>query len=412
VDFRAGNPVPTLARRLDLTLLTLYGLGTTVGAGIYALMGEVAARAGMATPLAFFLAALIATLSALSFAEMGARYPRSAGEAVYVAVAFGSRRLALLIGMLVVAAGCVSAAAIANGFAGYVTALAAWDRTVAIVAVVGLLGAIAAWGILESVAAAALITVIEIGGIVAVLLAAWHGLADAPPVSELMVPPDAPGITGVLGGALLAFYAFIGFEDMVNVAEEVVDVRRTLPRSIVLTLLITAVLYLALATASVLTVHPDELAASGAPLMLVYERAGGPYPAGLGLIAVLAMVNGALIQVIMASRVLYGLGSAGSLPSWLAAVNRRTRTPLRATASVTAVVLALAVGFRLAPLAEVTSVTTLIVFTAVNAATFRVKRREPAAPGALRLPASLPATAVVLNLLVLGFAASRFFSVR
>jgi len=409
VNFPAGDPPPALARRLNLTLLTLYGLGTTVGAGIYALMGEVAARAGMATPVSFLLAALIATLSALSFAEMGARYPRSAGEALYVAVAFGSRRLSLFIGMLVVASGCVSAAAIVNGFAGYVTALATWDRTVAIVAVVGFLGAIAAWGILESVAAAALVTVLEIGGVLAVLLATWHGLADAPTVRVLVVPSDAAGITGVLGGALLAFYAFIGFEDMVNVAEEVVDVRRTLPRSIVLTLVITAVLYLALAAASVLTVDPDELAASGAPLMLVYERAGGAYPAGLGLIAVIAMLNGALIQVIMASRVLYGLASEETLPRWLAAVSPRTRTPLRATAAVTAVVLALAVGFRLAPLAEATSITTLIVFTAVNVAAFRIKRRAPEAPGSLGLPAGLPAAAATLNLLVLGFAASRFF---
>lgn len=409
MDSPTGDPAATLARRLNVPLLTLYGLGTTVGAGIYALMGEVAARAGMATPLSFFLAALIATLSALSFAEMGARYPRSAGEALYVSVAFGSRRLALFIGMLVVVAGCVSAAAIANGFVNYLTALAAWDRTAAIVAIVGLLGAIAAWGILESVAVAAVVTVIEIGGIVAVLLAALHGLAELPPARELIVAPDATGIAGMLGGALLAFYAFIGFEDMVNVAEEVVDVRNTLPRSIVLTLVITAVLYLALAAAAVLTVPPDELAASGAPLMLVYDRAGGPYPAALGLIAIVAMLNGALIQVIMASRVLYGLASEGSLPGWLAAVAPRTRTPLRATVSVTGVVLALALGFRLAPLAEATSLTTLVVFTAVNAAAFRIKRREPKAPGALGLPAFLPATAVALNLLALGFAASRFF---
>lgn len=405
----SDGTTPVLARRLNLSLLTLYGLGTTIGAGIYALMGEVAARSGMAAPLSFLIAGLIATLSALSFAEMAARHPRSAGPALYVAIAFGNRSFAFVVGMLVVSAGCISAAAITNAFVGYLMALASIDRTLAITAIVGLMAAVAAWGILESVAAAALVTVIEIGGVVAVLLAAGHGGLDTAPAHELFVPADATQMIGVFGGALLAFYAFIGFEDMVSVAEEVLDVRRTMPRAIVLTLVVTAALYVALAAAAVRTVPPTELAASSAPLLLVYERAGGPYPAAVGLTAVIAMLNGALIQMIMASRVLYGLASEGGLPLWLAAVHPHTRTPLRATAVVAAVILALALGFRLAPLAEATSVTTLLVFTAVNAAAYRIKRREPEAPGALAVPLSLPAIAFGLNLLVLGFAVWRLF---
>jgi len=387
----------------------LYGLGTTIGAGIYALMGEVAARAGMAAPLSFLLAALVATLSALSFAELAARYPRSAGEALYVAIAFGSQPLALVIGALVVAAGCISAAAITNGFVGYLTALVAIDRAAAIIVVVGLLAAVAAWGILESVLVAALVTVVEIGGVVAVLLAAGDGLVDLMPIRALLSPVDNAQAVGVLAGGLLAFYAFIGFEDMVNVAEEVIDVRRTMPRAIVLTLVVTTALYVALAAASVVTVAPTELATSRAPLLLVYERAGGPYPAAVGLTAIVAMLNGALIQMIMASRVLYGLASQGNLPSWLAAVSPRTRTPLRATVVVAALILALALGFRLAPLAEATSVTTLLVFTGVSAAAYRIKRRQPDAPGALAIPPFIPAVACGLNGLVLAFAVSRLF---
>ncbi len=159
---------PKLNRTLTLPMLVLYGLGTIVGAGIYALIGEIAGVAGYGAPLSFLVASIIAGFTACSFAELSARYPRAAGAALYVQKGFNVRQLSLLVGLLVVLSGVVSSAALANGFIGYLQQFLAVDRTLAIVGVSVLLGAVAAWGINESVTVAATITFIEIGGLVIV----------------------------------------------------------------------------------------------------------------------------------------------------------------------------------------------------------------------------------------------------
>ena len=373
----AANRVE-LDRNLSLPLVVLYGLGTTVGAGIYALIGVVSARAGMYAALAFLVASLLAAATALSFAELCARFPRSAGEAEYVQQGLGIPSLAVAVGLLVVMAGSVSSAALANGFVGYFGVFADTGRGLTIVLLTVALGLVAAWGIRFSVAMAGAITLLEIGGLVVVVWAARGSLGDLPERWPELLPPWDPTIwSGIIGAALLAFYAYLGFEDMVNVAEEVRDVRRNLPLAIILTLLVTTLLYIVTAVAAVLAVPPVELSGSDAPLVLVYERASDRSGAFIGVVGVLAMLNGALIQVIMASRVLYGLADRGALPSQLARIHPRTRTPVVATALVTFVIMGLAVGFSLAPLAEATSVITLVIFSLVNLSLWRVKRREP-----------------------------------
>jgi len=265
-----------------------------------------------------------------------------------------------------------------------------------------LLGLLAAWGIGESVLVAGLITVVEAGGLLAVIWVGRDVLIAPPSEAAEVLPPFEPGVwIGIFGGTLLAFFAFIGFEDMVNVAEEVKDVRRTLPRAIIATLGLTLVLYVAVTLVAVRSLPIEELAASEAPLALVYARAGGDAVLFVGLVAIAATANGALIQMIMASRVLYGLAAQRQLPRFLARVHPRTRTPLIATGLVTAVVLLLAESFDLGRLAETTSFITLTVFALVNLALWRLKRRAPdaarRAEGGLTVPIWIP---------VLGFLAS------
>lgn len=385
---------PTLRRRLGLTLMVLYGLGTTIGAGIYALVGLVAAEAGIFAPVSFLIAALLAGFSALSFAELCARFPTSAGEARYVREGFGSARLSLLVGLLVVAAGLVSAAAVANGFAGYLQTFVDLPREASVAGIVVLLGLLAAWGIGESVSAAGVMTLIEAGGLLLVIWVAHDNPLPGAPGFEAFAPTaDLVVWSGVLTGSFLAFFAFIGFEDMVNVAEEVTGVTRTLPRAILLTLAITTALYVVLALVAVRTVAPDELGRSGAPLALLYERGGGE-PALIAGIALIATVNGALIQIIMASRVLYGLADQGLLPRILARIGARTRTPLLATAIATLAVLAAGVAFEIGALAETTSVIALTVFALVNLALWRLKApdktRRPPPPGLPSVPRWVP----------------------
>lgn len=379
----------TLRRNLSLPLITFYGLGTILGAGIYVLIGEVAGRAGAWTPLAFLLASLLAAFSAFSYAELSARFPLSAGEAVYVYRAFGRPRLSLLIGLMIIAIGMVSTATLVNGFVGYLGVFVDASPAVVITLLVLGLGATAAWGIRQSAWLALVTTLVELGGLLLIILVGLPHLGTVPDGGV----ESARGMElwlGVLGGAFIAFYAFIGFEDIVNVAEEVREPSRNLPRAVLLSLAVATALYMLVAVVALATARPAELAASEAPLALVYERSTGQAPVFIGLIGMAAVINGALIQIIMATRILYGMGRQGWLPEGFARVHPVTRTPLRATVLITAVVLVLALWLPLVTLAETTSFITLMVFAVVNLSLWRVKRREPLPEGVRGFPAWLP----------------------
>lgn len=392
-----------LNRSLNLVQLVLYGLGTTIGAGIYALVGELAAMAGYYAPMSFLVASVMAALTALSFAELSGRYPRCAGAALYVKEGFSSQRLSTLVGFLVIAAGLVSAAAIVNGFTAYLGEFVSVDRYAAIIAVTLGFGALAAWGISQSVTIAALVTVVEIAGLLLVIAVSYSGLAELPARWQELVPaPGSGGWYGIYAGSLLAFYAFIGFEDMVEVAEEARRVRRNLPLAIILTLACTTLLYMAIMVTAVLAMPPDQLAQSQVPLARLYEHYTGGDATVISIIGLFALINGALIQLIMASRVLYGMSSRGLLPPVISRVNRRTQTPLVATALATGAILLLALSGTLASLAEATSLIMLVVFALVNLSLIRVKRRDPRPEGLIVFPVAVP---------VLGFVVSAGFVV-
>ena len=385
------NQHVTLKRSLTLLQLVLYGLGTTIGAGIYALIGELAGISGYLAPVSFFVASLIAGLTAMSFAELSGRYPRCAGAALYVKEGFSIDRLSILVGLLVIAAGLVSAAALVNGFVGYLHEFIELDRLVIIFLVVLCLGFIAAWGIKESVTIAAVITVIEIGGLLLIIVVSVNGLEmDSARWGALLPSFDAASFGGIYAGSLLAFYAFIGFEDMVDVAEEAMDVKRNLPIAIILTLGITTLLYMTIMITSVMTISPEMLASSEAPLALIYEYHTGEQAVIISIIGMFAIINGALIQMIMASRVFYGLSSRGQFPAVLQFVHPKTRTPLVATLVATVIVLILASVGRLATLAEATSVIMLIVFSMVNLALWRIKLRDPNPADTIVFPFWIP----------------------
>ena len=217
-------------------MLVLYGMGVTIGAGIYVLIGAAAARAGMQAPLAFVAAAILMGLTAASFAELGGRMPVAAGEATYIRAAFGSDRLALAVGLLVIGIAVVAAAAISVGSAGYLGVFVSLPEPILVGVVVLGMGAIAAWGIKESVTFAAVMTLIEVGGLI--LLIAAGAVKEPDLVSRLpeMLPPANPAaLVGLIGAAHLAVFAFIGFEAVVNVAEELHAPQQTLPRAIFLT---------------------------------------------------------------------------------------------------------------------------------------------------------------------------------
>jgi len=398
------NQPTQLKRGLSLWLLVFYGLGNILGAGIYVLVGKVAGSAGLFAPVAFLVASLVAAFTALSYAELVARYPLSAGEAVYVQKGLGLPALSVLVGLLIVLMGAVSAATIANGFVGYLDILIEVPDAIAITLLVIVLAAIAIWGIVESVRIAALVTVIELLGLGLVLAVAGDSLFSIPERLPELIPPTDPVIwQGILFGAFLAFYAFIGFEDMVNVAEEVRNPARNVPLAILIALGVTTLLYAAISLTAVLTVAPQQLAASDAPLATVYQQASGSIPVTLSIISIFAVVNGALIQIIMGSRILYGMSRQGWLPTPFGHVWRKTQTPATATIATAGVVLVLALWLPLVTLAKSTSFLVLFIFSLINLSLLRIKWREPHPQGVRPVPQWVPAGGIVASLGLLLF---------
>ncbi len=368
-----------LNRSMSLPIITFYGLGTIIGAGIYVLIGKVAAAAGLFLPLSFLIAGVLAIFTAMSYAELSSRFPKSAGAALYVQEAWSRQSISRIIGGLLVLTGIVSAATMANGFVGYLGQFIDLAEALSIILFVCFLSFVAAWGIKESAFLITFITLVEICGLFFVLYTGQH----AEPVmdwSSILSVPETAAWSGIALGSFLAFYAFIGFEDMVNVVEEVQDPKRNLPIAMMLAIILATLLYCIVGIIAVRTVPVDLLADSKAPLADMVKNAGYS-PLFISVISLVAVINGALVQIIMASRVIYGMGKQGMIPQGLSYLHPKRKTPILATVLVSSIVLISALWFPLVTLAKITSFMMLVIFTCVNLALVVVKRRTPAPEG-------------------------------
>ena len=397
------NAEDGLRRTLSLWQVVLYGLGVTIGAGIYVLVGVAAGRSGVFAPLAFLVAAALLSFTALSFAELGTRLPVAASEAAYVDAGFNRKWLTLATGLFVVTTSAVSAATVSVGAAGYVSVFWPAPQPILILVVVLGMGVIASLTTAQSVTLAGIMTTIEIGGLLAIVAAGfWNadqlrtGLQNSP-----MHLQDVPW-AGLVSTSLIAVFAFIGFEHVVNIAEEIRDPRRTLPKALFITLALTALLYASVVFIAVSAIPPQELAVANAPLARVYERLTG-HPLGMmSAIAVIATLNGIIVHMIMISRVLYGMARTGVLAAGLGHVHPRTRTPLRATALAIVVILTLAIAFPLEKLAHMTAQGTLVIFFLVNTALARIRHREQVRPPHIfHAPAFAPYAGMAATLILL-----------
>lgn len=372
-----------LKRQLGLGLLVAYGVGIMVGAGIYVLVGAAAGAAGVWAPLAFVLAGLVSVPTALSFSELSARIPEAAGDSSYVEMGLHRHGLAVFVGWINVVAGTVASAAVLRGGVGYLVSVVPVGFEVAVIGLGVGLTLIALVGALESLVFAALMTAAEVIGL---LMVSWVGFA-AEPVAGWTVPA-APEWSGIAAATLFAFFAFIGFDDLVNMAEETRRPRHNMPRAILIALAITAVLYMSVSMAAVRSVDRELLGVSERPLALVWETATGRSAAFLSLIAVAAALNGVLAQIVMAARVLYGLGKRSPGLRLFRHAHPRFGTPVLATVLIGVVVIASALTMPVAALAEITSLALLIVFAIVNSALIGLKRQAPEAP--FRVPGYVP----------------------
>ncbi len=374
--------VTKLRRSINLPLLTFYGLGTIVGGGIYALLGKVAGEAGMSMPIAFALAGFIALFSACSFAELCTRFPTSAGEAAYILKGFNNYKLSFFVGMLVIFTGIVSASTLVVATTHFLSDAWPIPNALTIICITIAMGMVAIWGIGQSAVVIAIITIIEVGGLLYICAINIDTLQLAGDQwRQFFIFDEENNIrwTGIFAGAFLAFYAFIGFEDMVNIAEEVNDVERVMPKAIFLSIGIATLLYVVISTIAVLLVPLDILQEANTPLTLLVPDQPSYILTALWLISILAGVNGALVQIIMASRVTYGLSkneqcSHYRMSQLFAYISPKTHTPVVATIFSTACVIILALFFPIETLAKATSTIVFLVFFLVNAALYRLKR--------------------------------------
>ncbi|WP_083473296.1 APC family permease [Frankia sp. R43] len=385
---------PALARVLSGRMLVFLVLGDVLGSGIYALTGQIAADVGGMIWAPFLIAFTLALLTGTSYAELAGKHPRAAGAALYADQAFRRPYLTFMVGFTVLAAGITSTATAAQAIGGeYLTEFV--TAPVVVVAVVFLLltAVLNARGIEESARVNLVLTVIELAGLLLIVGIGVYALltGTGEPGRAFELRAEGPAPLALLAGTTLAFYSMLGFENSVNLVEEARRPRRDLPRALFGGMFIAGIVYLFVAFTSAALVDPDVLAGSSAPLLEVLKASDVPVPPKLfAAVALVAVANTALINMVMASRLVYGMAAQGTIPAVFARVLPGRRTPPVAIGLVTALAVALACTGQLAGLADTTVLLLLLVFLIVNISALAL-RREPALPGAYRAPTWAPA---------------------
>jgi basic amino acid/polyamine antiporter, APA family len=361
-----------LKRAIGPGLLTVFVIGDILGAGIYALVGEVGAEVGGAIWTAFMAAFVLAVFTAFSYAELVSKYPQAAGAALYTQRAFRMPFFTFMIAFAVMSSGIASASTLSRAFAGdYLSEFVDLPLVLAAIIFIVLVAAINMRGIAESVRVNLVLTSIEVIGLILIVVigvaALGEGSGDFSRNFEFKEGESV--VTAIVAGTALSFYAMIGFEDSVNVAEETRHPARTFPRALFTGLAVAGVIYLLVTLTASLVVPTADLSDSDAPLLEVVEQ--GPLGISTKLfafIALMAVANSALINMIMASRIVYGMADQGIVARVFSRTLPSRRTPFVAIILTTAIAVALICTGDLATLADTTVILLLSVFTVVNVA--------------------------------------------
>ena len=375
-----------LKRELGLLSTILYGIGIILGAGIYALIGVGAGLAGNLLWLSFLVSAVVAIFTGLSYAELSSMFPKAAAEYHYTKKAFGFETFSFAIGWILVVGTVIAASTVALGFAGYFVNLFGGDKGIVAVGLIALMAALNYVGIRESARFNNIASVVEASGLLLVV-AVW-----------LLFPPEMPGdifelpesgVAGIMGAIGVIFFAYIGFENIANLAEEVKDSRRNIPLALIISLIISTILYILVSVAAVAEVGSEALSGSDAPLTMVVTRGLGEYASILSIIALFATGNTVLIFLIAASRILYGMSEGKSLPRFLSRTDSHG-TPMFAI-GITALAAALiSLSGDIKTVAQLTDMGVFIAYAAVNAALImmagRKLRREFTSPRLIGIP--------------------------
>ena len=370
-------PLNTLKQSITLPQAIIYGVGIILGAGIYALIGEAAGVAGNAMWLAFVVAAIIAAFTALSYAELSRSFPRSAAEFIYVQESTKSKLLAFFIGYLTILTGIISVAAVALGFATYFNIFGILDSWITAILIIVLLTIVNYKGIEESARLNTVLTLIAVGGLIFIIIIGLPFLGSV----DLFSVPSGESLFSfnffppIFGAAALIFFAYLGFEDIANIAEETKDPKRTVPLALIISLIITTIIYILVAMVAVSIVPWQDLAASSSsavsegPLALVASTALNNPIGGIifTFIAFFATASTILVLLIVSSRMIYGMAKENSLPSYFAKIHKKNRTPYIAIIAVGVLSILFTLSGSLGTVASLTNFGVFIIFFSVNA---------------------------------------------
>jgi amino acid transporter len=413
-DKDKGAAEPSLHRVMGPWLLLLFIVGDILGTGIYALTGKVANLVGGAVWLPFLLAFGVALLTAFSYLELVTKYPRAAGAALYTHRAFGIHFITFLVAFAVMCSGITSASTASRAFAANMSDAFGLGLAEGIgITVIGLLfmtavAAVNLRGVGESVKLNVVLTCVELTGLLIIIfIGLWAIGAGQGDVSRIFEFKASEGSGGVVWAAIaattLAFFAMVGFEDSVNMAEETKDPVKTFPKILLLGLFITGVIYLLVSISAITLVPPKELGEGETPLLKVVAAGAPNFPLGLfGFITMFAVANSALINMLMASRLVYGMSREHVLPPVLGKVHATRRTPYIAILFTTLLAFGLIAFVGEVPaLGGTTALLLICVFAVVNVAVL-VLRRDGVEHKHFRTPTVLPIFGAVSCLFLAG----------
>jgi APA family basic amino acid/polyamine antiporter len=372
-----------LREGLGLFEAVVYGVGLILGAGIYAILGAATGVTGDSVVLSFVLAAAIATLTGLSYAELASIYPRAEGDYIYVREAFDWRRVSDLTALGRLLMGVISTAAVALAFSGYITQFADLPAVPIAIGLVVASAFVNYWGIEFSVRLNVVFTAIEVAGLLIII---WLGAGSW---GEATITQTANGGVGIVHAAFLVFFAYLGFGSIVNVSEETEDAATTIPRAIVLSIVITTVLYVLVGLSAVALVDWQVIGTSASPLAVVAGAGWGPFGAELlAAIALFSTTNTVLILQVSTSRLLYGVSKAEYqvFPAALSRVHPSRQTPHLAVAVVCLGTLPFVFLDDIGVVAGLANLALLVVFVLVNAALLRLRFSKPDADRPFRAP--------------------------
>ena len=375
-----------LKRHMGLFQLTMYGVGLTLGAGIYVLIGEATAFAGNSVWISFLLGIIVAMFAGLSYAELIALFPKAAAEYTFVKHAFKNNFLAFIIGWLTAITSMITAATVSLGFGGYLAQFVNLPITISAILLIVILSVVNFIGIKESAWANTIFAIITAGGLVLIIfLGMTYETTESIDYFEM---PN--GTIGIILAFVLIFFAFIGFEDMANVAEEVKRPKKTLPRAIVLTVIITGIIYILVSLSVVRVVNWEELGQSAAPLAAVAERSlgvGGSIT--LSAIALFATASTVLITLVAGSRIFYGMAKNKSLPLSLGKIHSKTKTPWIAVIGISITSVAFALIGDIVIVANITVFAVVITFAVINLSVIVLRYTEPDLERQFKVPVNI-----------------------